>query len=169
MDALPLLSRYARVRKTSFFFRDVAKDRRILEIGCGDGWLGAWLRANGWRHYTGLDLHPPADIVGDVRNWRSLGLEPESFDIVVAFELVEHVDCFEAMHALLKPGGRLMLTSPAPGMDWFCRLLEILRLTQRRTSPHNHLIAFEHIPLFMPVTIRRVGLAAQWGVFEKQR
>ena len=166
---MPLLSRYARARKTSFFFRDVAKDSRILEIGCGDGWLGAWLRANGWRHYTGLDLNPPADIVGDVRNWRSLGLEPESFDIVVAFELVEHVDCFAAMHALLNSGGRLLLTSPAPGMDWFCRLLEAIRLTQRRTSPHNHLIEFEDIPLFMPVTIRRVGLAAQWGVFEKRQ
>ncbi|HOT50987.1 MAG TPA: hypothetical protein PLI07_08410 [Candidatus Hydrogenedentes bacterium] len=48
-------------------------------------------------------------------------------------------------------------------------MLEAIRLTQRRTSPHNHLIEFEDIPLFMPVTIRRVGLAAQWGVFEKRQ
>ncbi len=164
---MPLLSTYARARKTSFFFRDVPKECRILEIGCGAGWLGAYLRANGWGNYVGIDLKPPADIVGDIRDWRRLGLEPASFDVIAAFEVVEHVDCFADMHVLLKPGGLLMLTSPVPNMDWFCRLLEYLHLTQPRTSPHDHLIRFEDIPLFTPLIIRCMGLAAQWGIFRK--
>src|SRR5438093_1241994 len=82
----------------------------------------------------------PADIVGDIRSWRSLGIAPESYDAVVAFELVEHVDCLDDLHAILKPGGRLLLTSPVPSRDWICRWLERMRLTQSRTSPHSFLV-----------------------------
>jgi 2-polyprenyl-3-methyl-5-hydroxy-6-metoxy-1,4-benzoquinol methylase len=116
-----------------------------------------------------MDLQPPADVVGDIRDWRRLGIEPESFDVIVAFELVEHVDCFHEMYDILKPGGILMLTSPAPNMDWFCQVLEALLLTQRRTSPHDHLVWFTEAPLFEIVKLKRVGLAAQWGVFRKAR
>jgi len=164
---MPILSTHARRGKLRFFFRDIPKDAHILEVGCGDGWLGAQLRAGGWRHYTGLDLCPPADIVGDIRAWRGLGLDPASFDVVVAFELVEHVDCFQEIFDLLKPGGLLLLTSPHPRWDWACRLLESLGLSQRRTSPHAYLIDFHEIPLFEIVRIRRVALLAQWGVFRK--
>ena len=34
-----------------------------------------------------------------------LGFEPESFKIAVAFEVVEHVDCFKEAWELLKPMG----------------------------------------------------------------
>lgn len=164
---MPILSSYARRGKLQYFFRDVPKEARILELGCGDGWLGAALRAGGWRHYTGLDLHPPADIVGDIRRWRDLGLTPASYDVVVAFELVEHVDCFQEVFDLLKPGGLMFLSSPHPRWDWACRLLEFLGISQRRSSPHTHLINFHDIPLFAPASIRRVGLLAQWGIFRK--
>jgi hypothetical protein len=53
-------------------------------------------------------------------------------------------------------------------MDWFCKVLEAFGLTQRRTSPHNHLIDFHKVPLFETVSIKRVGLAAQWGIFRKR-
>jgi SAM-dependent methyltransferase len=116
---------------------------------------------------VGLDLHPPADIVGSILEWERLGLQASSFDVVIAFELVEHVVCFREMFALLKPGGLLMLTSPVPHMDWLCRILEILGLNQKRTSPHDHLVHFTDIPLFEPVTLKTVGLMAQWGIFRR--
>ena len=50
-------------------------------------------------------MNPPADIVGDVRNWRSMGLAEGSFDAIVSFEVVEHVDCFRECYDLLRPGG----------------------------------------------------------------
>lgn len=139
----------------------------MLEVGCGDGWLGSHLRARGWTGYTGLDLRAPADVVGDLRDWRRLGLQAESFDAIIAFEVVEHVDCFQEMHDLLKPGGLLMLSSPHPRWDWLCRVLEGVGLSQKRSSPHDHLIDFGSVPLFEPVELRRVALMAQWGVFRK--
>jgi 2-polyprenyl-3-methyl-5-hydroxy-6-metoxy-1,4-benzoquinol methylase len=47
-------------------------------------------------------------------NGKGLALHPESFDVIIAFELIEHVDCFQEFYDLLKPGGLLMLTSSGP-------------------------------------------------------
>jgi hypothetical protein len=108
-----LLSVYIRRKKVEYFFRGIPQDNRILEIGCGDGWRGRYLKAHGWMNYSGLDLAAPADFIGDIQEWRKLGL------------------------------------------------------TQRRTSPHNHLIDFRDVPFFEVVSIKRVGLAAQWGILRK--
>ncbi|HNR33297.1 MAG TPA: hypothetical protein PKI11_20570, partial [Candidatus Hydrogenedentes bacterium] len=81
----PLLSGLARRRKFKWFFSDVPHTTRILEIGCGDCWSRDRARAAGYTNYVGLDLRPPADIVGDVRRWRDLGLQAEAFDVIAAF------------------------------------------------------------------------------------
>jgi 2-polyprenyl-3-methyl-5-hydroxy-6-metoxy-1,4-benzoquinol methylase len=166
---MPLLSTLARRKKIAYFTPHLPKDARILEVGCGDGWLGRYLRAHGWAHYTGMDVQGPADVVGDVCRWRTLGLAAGSFDAVIAFEVVEHVWCFEEFHDLLRPGGLLMLTTPLPTMDWLCRLMEAMGLNQKRTSPHDHLINLRQVPLFEPVEIRIVPPCAQWGIFRKPR
>ncbi len=55
-----------------------------------------------------------------------LRIESESFDVTIAFELIEHVDCLQQLFDILKPGGVLMLTSPLPHMDWLCLLSQFL-------------------------------------------
>ena len=152
---MPLLSDIARRKKIQFFFRDVPKDARVLEIG------------SGWNNYVGLDIVPPADVVGDVREWRSLGLEGGSFDAIVAFEVVEHVDCFQACHDLLKPGGRMLITTPVPHRDWVMKVLERMGLNQKRTSPHDHLVYLEKVPQFTEKQVKVVAGLSQWGVFVK--
>jgi hypothetical protein len=69
---MPLLSDYARRKKIEYFFGDIPKDARILEVGAGDGWVGRYLKENGWTNYVSVDIVPPADIVGDLRDWRKL-------------------------------------------------------------------------------------------------
>ena len=164
---MPLLSDIARRKKIRYFLDPIPKDARILEIGCGSKWVGEYLRANGWTHYTGMDLFPPADVVGDIKKWRELGLQPESFDVIIAFEVIEHVDCFAECHDLLKPGGLLMLTSPVPHMDWAMKTLEVLGLNQKRTSPHSNLTYFKQIPRFEPVELKTKAGLAQWGILRK--
>lgn len=164
---MPWLSDIARRKKIEYFLAPIPRDARILEIGCGSKWVGDYLKQNGWSRYTGLDLFPPADVVGDIRHWRELGLAPESFDVIVAFEVIEHVNCFAECYCLLKPGGRLLLTSPVPHMDWAMKILEACRLNQRRTSPHSNLTYFRNIPDFRPIAVKTVAGLAQWGVFQK--
>lgn len=164
---MPLLSQLAARRKVDYFFARLPREARILEIGCGDGWLRRALAARGFSRYTGLDLHPPADVVGDVNAWRELGLREASFDVVVAFELVEHVDCFRACHELLAPGGAMFVTTPLPSRDWVMRVLEALRLNQRRTSPHDRLVDLRQVPYFAERRVAIVGGLAQWAVLRK--
>ena len=164
---MPLLSRYAREKKLNFLLERIRPEHSVLEVGPGDRWLGSRLVENGLRGYHCVDLAGPADYVGDIRDWKRLGIPAASFDFVIALEVIEHVPCIAEIHALLKPGGLVFLTSPVPRWDGLCALLERLGLSQRRTSPHAHLVDFEDIPLFEPVLLKRVGLLSQWGLFRK--
>jgi SAM-dependent methyltransferase len=164
---VPLLSSWAQRKKLDWFFGTVPRDARILEVGAGAGWLGPALRARGFTRYVGLDLRPPADVVGDVNAWRALGLRAASFDVVVAFEVVEHVDCFRACYDLLAPGGAMFVTTPVPSRDWVMKALEALRLNQRRTSPHDLLVDLRAAPHFEAREVRIVGGLAQWAVLRK--
>lgn len=163
---MPLLSDLARSKKYEYFFKDVPQSRKILEIGCGAKWLKKLLYENNYLNYTGIDIVGPAEIIGDIKNWQKLGLEKESFDVIVAFEVIEHINCFQECWSLLKNDGLLFLTSPVPHFDWLCKLLEAIGLNQKRTSKHN-CVYFSKIPFFQPLKIKRVGLVAQWGIFIK--
>lgn len=164
---MPLLSEIARKKKKRYFFEGLPKEARVLEIGCGSGWVGDYLKRHGWTNYVGLDLFPPADVVGDVCNYSALGLQPGSFDAIVAFEVVEHVDCFQPCYDLLKPGGRMLITTPLPHRDWVMKLLERVGLNQKRTSPHDHLVYLDRITLFREKQVKIVAGLAQWGIFVK--
>ncbi len=164
---IPILSKYARKKKIDYFLKDIPPQSKILEVGCADGWVSNYFREEANKHYIGMDVFAPADIIGNILDWKNLGIERESFDVIVAFEVIEHVDCFREFFDLLKPGGLLMLTSPVPHMDWLCKLLEVIGLNQKRTSEHSHLIYFKDIPFFETLEIKTVGLMAQWGKFRK--
>jgi SAM-dependent methyltransferase len=145
----------------------LSKQAKISEVGCGPGWLGNSLRENGWRNFVGVNTDRGTEITGDIRNWRNLVTEHEEFDAVIAFEVVEHINCFQELYDVLKPGGRLMLTSPVPHIGWACKILEFFGLNQKRTSPHNQLIYFNDIPIFEPIKVKNVAFKGQWEIFQK--
>lgn len=164
---MPILSDIARAKKVAYFLQAIPKTARVLEVGCGSGWVGRYLKEGGWSHYKGIDLHPPADIVGDIKKWRQLGLTSESVDVIIAFEVIEHVDIIPESFELLVPGGKLMLTSPVPHRDWVMKVLEAAGLNQKRTSPHCNLVYFRDLPGFELLDYREVGGLAQWGILRK--
>ena len=165
---MPILSDFAKRKKIKYFIEKIPKDKSVLEIGSGSGWVGNYQKENGWTNYTGIDIVPPADIVGDIRNWKSLGLKEESFDIIIAFEVVEHVDCFKECWALLKGGGMLLITTPVPHMDWLLIRIEFFGLNQKRTSPHNNLLYLKDVTFFKNKKIKIIAFLSQWGIFIKE-
>lgn len=108
----------------------VAPPVRALDVGCGRGWITDRLRALGAA--TGIDPHEPAvararELFPECRFERAL---PEELlgregggghDLIVASEVVEHVPdklaFLGTLHALLAPGGLLLLTTPR-GLLW---------------------------------------------------
>jgi len=70
----------------------------VLEIGAGNGFTAQYLRTHGLTVST-LDhdsqLNP--DIIGDITN---LQIPEKTYDIVAAFEVLEHVPYHEALKAL---------------------------------------------------------------------
>ena len=157
------LSRYARGKKLAFFFDRIPLDARILDVGCAGGWVEDWAAPRGW-NVIGIDLQPPADIVGDVRAWRDLGLEPHSFDVILGFEVIEHGDLATALAELLKPDGRLMVTTPVPHFDWLCNVLEHVGVLQKRVGVHSHLLDLRTYRGFAVVDWRTRGVISQWGI-----
>lgn len=163
---MALLEPWMRRLRARYLLDRIPLDARVLEIGCGSGWAGRHLRARGLQSYTGLDLQGPADVIGNIHDWAVLGLEPGWFDVIVAFEILEHVDCFEACRQLLKPNGLLILTTPAPEWDWLLKMLESAGINQRRTSPHSNLFDARRVPGFRVAEYRRFAGLAQWAVLE---
>ena len=65
------------------------KTKNILEIGIGTRTVSSYLKSNGYDITTcDLDAHRNPDIVGDIRN---IPINDNSFDSVIACEILEHI------------------------------------------------------------------------------
>jgi SAM-dependent methyltransferase len=128
---LPPLTPYARLRwdvvSRVLDAELPAAGARVLEVGCGQGAVGVRLAA---RHdYTGVDLDG-ASVEVARRRMADAGLgatlvhgpladvdDDEGFDLVCAFEVVEHIEDDRAAAAewvaQLRPGGLLLVSTPA--------------------------------------------------------
>jgi SAM-dependent methyltransferase len=94
----------------------------VLDLGCGDGRLGAELRA---RTVVGADVSRVALERARQRLGRVVAIEPDeplpfddgSFDLVLCAETLEHVRDVQLLMSearrVLRPGGTLAITTPA--------------------------------------------------------
>lgn len=139
------------------------KKDKILDLGCGDMWLTNFLKNKDY-NCVGFDLEKPADIVGDVKKYK---FKKDSFDVVIALEMIEHVDCFLEIKKMLKPKGILILSTPVPHFDWFCYLNERLGIFQKRTSPHSNLFYLKDVPFKSIYKATLFGLV-QFGIYKNQ-
>ncbi len=93
---------------------------RVLDLGCGAGYGAAALAAAGSR-VLGVDRIPPdpssrgrADFL--LADLNALPLSERAFDLVVSFQVIEHLEdprpYLDALAAALRPDGLVLVTTP---------------------------------------------------------
>ena len=153
------------------------EDAPILDVGTSTGTNLRMLRDLGFRHVVGLDQSPEAlrfcaekgfgEVhLGDVC---ALPFPDASFDLVLATDILEHVDddrgALTELRRVLRPAGRLLLTVPTFPVLWglqddvshhfrryrmpqLLALLRAARLTPGENFYFNYL-------LFLPILLVR--------------
>ncbi len=131
---------------------DLPKGARLLEVGCGPGGNLTMLRRFG----EVVAMEPDADsraYAADRMGVRveagylpdDLPFSPASFDLVCAFDVIEHVDddaaSVKALAELIKPGGYFATT--VPGQPWMWSRHDELHHHKRRYRLTSYRRLFE--------------------------
>jgi SAM-dependent methyltransferase len=114
------------------------RDAAIIDLGCGHGALVHLARQAGYGHVFGVDLSAEQVAAaqrlgiegveqGDLLDTLG-GLPSASRDVIVAFDVIEHftrdelLPLVDAVHRVLKPGGRWIIHTPNAESPFFGRI-----------------------------------------------
>lgn len=143
---------------------NVAKNSKLLDLGCGNGYFARRLAERGFRA-QGVDLsasgillaaksHPEVPFfLGSAGEL--LESDPSLFDVVVSVEVIEHCPSTQAfcaeLAACLRPGGSAILSTPYHG--YLKNLL--IALLGRSDQHYNPLWDGGHLKFFSARTLSR--------------
>ncbi len=114
-----------------FASRHLADVDSVLEVGCGDGWVGHRL-ADRYGQVVGFDINPNRLRKPQAANLSVLAADAEhlpfpehSFDLIVSVAVLEHLPdaprVLNSLTRMLTPGGRMVHVVPHSGwkvMQW---------------------------------------------------
>lgn len=139
----------------------------LLDVGCGAGTFLLRVRTAGMTAIDGLETNPYGRekavsqglSVHDETIEAHAETKPDHYDVVTAFQVLEHVqqplEFLAACVAALKPGGRLIIG--VPNNESFIRCAGLLPLN----SPPHHLTRWSRQPLesletLLPIEVMRL-------------
>ncbi len=137
---------------------------RVLDFGCADGELAGLIPP---ARYVGVDrdrealgrarARHPAHVLLTVEEFE--GAADETFDVIAALAVIEHLpapgDWLRLMRSRLRPAGRVVLTTPKPGLQWVHELGARLGLFSREAAEeHQRLLGRRQVE----------GLASEAGL-----
>lgn len=119
----------SRRRAILSLLKDTDKKARILDIGCAGGPLLNELKRHGFENAAGADFSAEAvekchsrGLQAHQMDAHHLQFEPNSFDLLIASDSLEHLEFDEKALAnwfsVLKPGGRILVFVPAYMFLW---------------------------------------------------
>jgi O-antigen biosynthesis protein len=155
------------------FVRELGRSGRTLDLGCGDGRLTVELDADS---LVGADVSavalerarrrlPEARLV-ELQPDEPLPFSDSEFDLVLCAETLEHVRDVQLLlseaRRVLRPGGRLALTTPAHGRA--AGLAVLMLGFERRFDPLS-----PHVRFFSAHSLRRLLLELGFEVQSLRR
>jgi SAM-dependent methyltransferase len=157
------------------FVRDLGTAEHALDLGCGDGRLTLELEA---RRLTAADVSRvaldrargrlaarPAELV-ELEPDAPLPLPDSTYDLVMCAETVEHVRdvqlLFSETRRVLRPGGRVAITTPAHGRG--TALIALVRGFESHFDPLS-----PHLRFFTPRSLSGVLTDAGFDVESLRR
>jgi SAM-dependent methyltransferase len=141
----------------------ISKDRRVLDAGCGMAYGSRILAEGGAVRVAGVDIEPtiadaagstmPTNVELQVADVRSAPFPDDCFDLVVCFEVIEHVEdpenVLDEPARVLTPDGVLMISSPN-------------RHAYPRGNPHHlHELTPQELAVALARHFERVQIARQ--------
>lgn len=99
------------------------KSAKILEIGCGSGYILDHLKKNGFTNIEGVDASKTwLPFYKNIKKGTKLPTKKNSYDIILLLDVIEHVKTektlLKKIHDLLKKDGILLISAPAYMFMW---------------------------------------------------
>lgn len=158
VDEMAPIRRDGEVRRTQTLLQlaDVRPEERVLDVGCGSGYLLGQVAAFG-ATLAAVDIAASRlekassrlERIGASADLRlgvaeDLGFEDDSFDVVFCSEVLEHLQHPEAglaeIRRVLKPGGRAILSVPnREKILW----VECMHCGEKTSANNGHLHSFD--------------------------
>ena len=107
---------YFKMQYIDSFLKGIPKTSRILDLGCGEGFLVEKYRTLGY-DIIGLDINYSSDCVkkGDIR---ATPFENDDFDVILCLDVLEHLpfldqdSALKEIHRIMKKDGITLLALP---------------------------------------------------------
>jgi len=174
----PIVTRYVADKRLSLILKNLKRfDKnkiKILDVGCGDRYITDKIKINGY-NIIGIDKFTTKDCKWITKNpdyvmdARKLKFKDNSFDAVIALEIIEHCNCVSEIKRVLKPHGLFFCSTPTPFTDWIRRILITLRLLEYQDfEGHNHIIDLRKIPMKLLKYKKMFFGTSQFGIFTKR-
>lgn len=137
-------------------FEPYRKTGKILDVGCGIGYFLDVAKERGWEVYgteytdEAIEICSQKGISMKQGKLDPHNYDPESFDVITSFEVIEHINNpieeITNFYSLLRKGGLVYLTTPN-----FNALLRY-----RLKAEYNVIVYPEHLSYYTPKTIKRL-------------
>ncbi|MFA5275527.1 MAG: class I SAM-dependent methyltransferase [Candidatus Omnitrophota bacterium] len=113
--------------KRYLFAKDFIVNKDTLDVACGSGYGSHFLANSGARYVHGIDIskktigycrkrYRAPNLSFEIMDASALKFPAASFDAIVSFETIEHIEDYDSfllqLKRVLRPGGKIIISTP---------------------------------------------------------